>query len=65
LFHDLEAFGIGHVHAAKLAAPDVKRGITETILAAELPYRNTGLGLLRKAEDLLFGKTLFDVRLLF
>src|SRR5690606_20920646 len=58
----LQALGVGHAHAAELAAPQVVRRLAEAVLAAQLLDRHPGLGLTQEADDLLFGKALLHVQ---
>src|SRR5690606_21070818 len=58
----LEALGVGHAHAAELAAPQVIRGFAEAVPAAQVLDRQAGLGLTQEADDLFFGKTLLHVQ---
>ncbi|AAW73613.1 unknown protein [Xanthomonas oryzae pv. oryzae KACC 10331] len=58
----LEPLGIGHAHAAELAAPQVVRGLTEAMPSAQVLDRHAGLGFAQEADDLLFGKTLLHVQ---
>jgi hypothetical protein len=48
---------IRHVHATVLGSPLVEDGVAEATLAAQLLDRQSGLGLLDEANDLLFGKS--------
>src|SRR5690606_27272001 len=61
-FQRLQALGVGHVHAAELAPPQVERRVTETVLAAQLLDRRAGGRLLQEADDLFFGVSLLHVR---
>src|SRR5690606_24500522 len=54
--------GVGHIHAAELAPPQVERRVTETVLAAQLLDRRAGGRLLQEADDLFFGVSLLHVR---
>ncbi|RBB22199.1 hypothetical protein BRO04_20200, partial [Xanthomonas oryzae pv. oryzae] len=52
----LEPLGIGHAHAAELAAPQVVGSLTEAMPSAQVFDRHAGLGFAQEADDLLFGK---------
>lgn len=54
--------GIGHVHAAKLAAPEVITGLEKAVPAAKLGYRQSCFRFPQEANDLFFGKSLFHVQ---
>src|SRR5690606_13592 len=58
----LQTLGVGHAHAPEPAPPQVVRGLAETVLAAQLLDRQSGLGLTQEADDLLFGKALLHVQ---
>src|SRR5690606_15894806 len=58
-----QALGIGHVHPAKLLAPDVKRRVAEAVLAAQVLDRGARGRLLQEANDLLVRVSLLHVRL--
>ncbi|AAW73772.1 unknown protein [Xanthomonas oryzae pv. oryzae KACC 10331] len=57
----LEPLGIGHAHAAELAAPQVVGRLTEAMPSAQVLDRHAGLGFAQEADDLLFGKALLHV----
>ncbi|KTR16003.1 hypothetical protein NS64R_22075 [Enterobacter hormaechei subsp. xiangfangensis] len=58
----LEPLGIGHAHAAELAAPQVVGRLTEAMPSAQVLDRHAGLGFAQEADDLLFGKALLYVQ---
>lgn len=57
-----EALGIGHIHAAKLAAPEVITGLGKDVPAAQLGYWQACFRFPQEANDLFFGKSLFHVQ---
>jgi hypothetical protein len=61
-FGFLQAFGVRHVHTAKLAAPQVVRSLAEAVLAAQLLDRHARIRISQKADDLVFGKPLLHVQ---
>src|SRR5690606_6730698 len=61
-FQRLQALGVGHVHAAELAPPQVERRVTEAVLAAQLLDWRASRRFLEEADDLLFGVSLLHVR---
>src|SRR6185437_8185571 len=58
-FQFLQAAGIGHLHAAVLVPPAVKRLLRDVVLAAHLPDRNfVRLGFPQDPDDLFFAVSL-------
>jgi hypothetical protein len=62
LLQSLQPLGVRYVHATVLAPPSVKRGITETMLAAQFLERY--LGLLQKTNSLFLRKALLHAHFL-
>ena len=58
----LQALGIGHTHPAKLAAPQVVRGLAEAVPAVQLLHRHAGFRFTQEGDDLFFGKPLLHVQ---
>src|SRR5215469_17138849 len=52
----LQPAGVGHLHAAVLRTPRVKRRIADPVLAAQLDDRNARLVLLQHLDDLLLAE---------
>jgi len=52
VFKRLQAIGIGHLHAATLQAPLLKRRITDAVLSAQLNGRHPNPMLLQYSDDL-------------
>ena len=53
----LEASRLRRLHTAELLTPGVKRRLTDTVAPTEFVRLRSGLGLVKNANDLLFGET--------
>lgn len=53
-----QLLGVRYVHPAKLGLPFVVRGVRNTVLTAQISNRHSRVRLIRKANNLFFGKSL-------
>ena len=59
IFQVLEALQLAHAHAAKLAFPRIKRGLTEAVLPANLDHGLALVLLAQNAQNLGFAEATF------